>query len=152
MSDKGDFLRFLHRYGGVFHANVIIAGRTRLNVRNNKRELPIYEYEPDDRECLICDGRTEAIQGINDAPLKFCPTCGLEVRRVISRASFQIQKGVAAEKAADKGFTTYKRAEKGKWEKVGGHGPDMIVGSKEDMAAVEAEKTPAKKVIDLSDT
>lgn len=113
--------------------------------------MPIYEYEPDDRECLICNGRTEAMQGINDEPLKYCQTCGLEVKRVVSQASFQLRKGVEPDKAADRGFTTYKRAEKGKWEKVGGHGPDMIVGTKEDMAAVEAEKKPAKKVIDLGD-
>lgn len=113
--------------------------------------MPIYEYEPDDRDCLICDGRVEAMQGINDPPLKFCPTCGLEVRRVVSRASFKMQKGSSAEKAAEKGFTTYKRAEKGKWEKVGGEGPDMIVGTKEDISAVEAEKKPPKKVLDLGD-
>jgi len=53
------------------------------------------------------------------------------------------------EKAAAKGFTTFKKVEKGKWEKVGGEGPDMIVGTPEDTAAVEAEKKPAKKVIDL---
>lgn len=115
--------------------------------------MPIYEYEPDDdRDCLICNGRTESMQGINDAPLEYCQTCGLGVKRVVSRASFNLKKGVAPEKAADKGFTTYKRAEKGKWEKVGGEGPDMIVGTKEDMAAVDAEKSAKpKKVIDLGD-
>jgi len=111
--------------------------------------VPIYEYEPDDRECLICDGRVEAMQGINDEPLKYCPTCGLEVRRVVSRASFKLQQSTNPEKAAAKGFTTFKKVEKGKWEKVGGEGPDMIVGTPEDTAAVEAEKKPAKKVIDL---
>jgi putative FmdB family regulatory protein len=111
--------------------------------------VPIYEYEPDDRECFICNGRVEAIQNINDEPLKYCPTCGLEVRKVISKATFKIGLQSSPEKAAEKGFTTYKRAEKGKWEKVGGHGPDMIVGSKEDMQAVEDEKKPPKKVVDL---
>lgn len=89
------------------------------------------------------------MQGINDDPLKYCPTCGLEVKRVVSRASFQFQRGTTTENAADKGFTTFKRVEKGKWEKVGGEGPDMIVGTKEDIAAVEAEKKPSKKVVDL---
>jgi putative FmdB family regulatory protein len=111
--------------------------------------VPIYEYEPEDRECLICEGRTEVMQGINDEALKFCPTCGLEVRRVVSRATFQLRRGVPSDKAADRGFTTFKRVEKGKWEKVGGEGPDMIVGSEADIAAVEAEKKPAKKVVDL---
>jgi putative FmdB family regulatory protein len=110
--------------------------------------MPIYEYEPVDRECLICEGKNEVIQGINDAPLEFCPTCGLEVRRIVSRASFRLNKEHAPETAAKKGFTTFKRVEKGKWEKIGGEGPDMIVGSKSDIEAVESESKP-KKVIDL---
>ena len=113
--------------------------------------MPIYEYEPDDRDCLICEGRIEVMQGINDPVLRFCPTCGLEVKRVVSRASFKLNKDQSTEKAAERGFTTYKRAEKGKWEKIGGEGPDMIVGTKEDMAAVEAEKKTPKKVLDLDD-
>ncbi len=112
--------------------------------------MPIYEYEPEGHDCLICNGRTEVFQGINDEPHKYCPTCGLEVRRVISKASFKLKReGAASEKAAAKGFTTFKKVEKGKWERVGGEGPDMIVGTPEDMAAVEAEKNPPKKVIDL---
>lgn len=111
--------------------------------------MPIYEYEPDDRECLICNGRTEVLQNISDEPLKYCPTCGLEVVRVVSRASFQLHRESNADKAAARGFTTFKRVEKGKWERVGGEGPDMIVGTKEDMEAVQAEKSPPKKVIDL---
>lgn len=111
--------------------------------------MPIYEYEPDGHDCLICSGRTEVIQKIDDEPLKYCPTCGLEVRRVISRATFKMDRSVPVDKAADRGFTTFKRVEKGKWEKVGGHGPDMIVGSQEDIQAVESEKAPKKKPIDL---
>jgi hypothetical protein len=88
------------------------------------------------------------MQGINDAPHEYCPTCGLEVRRVVSRASVQIRADSNADKAAQKGFTTFKRIEKGKWERVAGEGPDMIVGSKEDIAAVEAESSP-NKIIDL---
>jgi putative FmdB family regulatory protein len=111
--------------------------------------MPIYEYEPDGHDCLICNGRTEVIQKITDETLKFCPTCGLEVKRIVSRASFKLGVRSSPEKAAQKGFSTFKRVEKGKWEKVGGEGPDMIVGSAEDVKAVESEKTPAKKVIDL---
>jgi putative FmdB family regulatory protein len=110
--------------------------------------MPIYEYEPDDRDCLICNGRVEAIQAINDEPLKFCPTCGLEVRRVISRATFKLSTPAGPDRAAGKGLTTFRKVEKGKWEKVAGPGADMIVGTEEDTAAVEAEKK-APKVIDL---
>jgi putative FmdB family regulatory protein len=111
--------------------------------------MPIYEYEPDDRECLMCDGRVEVIQAVSDEPLKYCPDCGLEVKRVVSRASFKMARASGADKAAARGFTTWKRAEKGKWEKVAGEGVDMIVGTPEDTAAVEAEKAKPAKVVDL---
>lgn len=110
--------------------------------------MPIYEYEPDDRDCLMCEGRIEVIQEISEEPLKYCPQCGLEVCRVVSRASFKISRSSGADKAAERGFSTWKRAEKGKWEKVAGPGADMIVNSPEDFAAIEAEKKPTK-VLDL---
>src|SRR5579862_7669468 len=99
--------------------------------------MPIYEYEPDDRECLMCDGHVEVIQEISEVALKFCPQCGLEVKRVISRASFKMARPSGADRAAQKGLTTWKRAEKGKWEKIAGPGADMIVNSPEDFEAVE---------------
>jgi putative FmdB family regulatory protein len=111
--------------------------------------LPIYEYEPLDHDCLICLGRNEVMQGIQDAPLNYCPTCGLGVRRVVSQATFKLQKNSDPDRAAAKGFTSFKRVEKGKWEKISGEGPDMIVGSKEDLAAVENEPSSPKKVVDL---
>ncbi|MFI5384660.1 MAG: FmdB family zinc ribbon protein [Fimbriimonadales bacterium] len=110
--------------------------------------MPIYEYEPDDRECLMCEGRIEVIQAIDEEPLRYCPQCGLEVKRVVSRASFKMARPSGADRAAEKGLSTFKRVERGKWEKVAGPGVDMIVGTPEDMAKVEAEKRP-KKVIDL---
>lgn len=89
--------------------------------------MPIYEYEPDGRECFLCEGVVEVMQGVNDAPLQFCPTCGLEVKRIISRASFKVGSGMDADKAAEKGFATWKKAGKGVWEKVAGEGgPDVI--------------------------
>jgi len=89
--------------------------------------MPIYEYEPDDRECFLCDGVVEVIQGIHDEPLKYCPTCGLEVCRIISRSSFQLSHSVSPEKAAGKKFSTWKKSGKGVWEKVAGDaGPDVI--------------------------
>jgi putative FmdB family regulatory protein len=111
--------------------------------------MPIYEYEPTDHDCLMCEGRIEVIQGIEEDALKYCPQCGLDVKRVVSRASFKMQRQSGADKAAAKGFTTFKRAEEGKWEKVAGPGVDMIVGSPEDMAKVKEDKKPKKKVIDL---
>jgi putative FmdB family regulatory protein len=97
----------------------------------------------------MCDGRVDVIQGVAEEALKYCPHCGLDVKRVISSVTFRLAgEGPAMEKAGRKGFTTYKRAEKGVWEKVDGVGPDVIAGSKEDIAAVEQEKR-RPKVVDL---
>lgn len=111
--------------------------------------VPVYEYEPDDRDCLMCSGRVDVIQGINEEPLKYCPWCGLEVRRVISKVTFKMAGTPAQDDVSTKGFTTFRRAEKGIWEKVSGEGPDILAGTKADMEAVEAEKATAKKVVDL---
>jgi putative FmdB family regulatory protein len=48
--------------------------------------MPIYEYE-----CLSCGKRTEVLQKMDDAPLAACPTCGGEVKKLISAPSFQLK-------------------------------------------------------------
>ena len=111
--------------------------------------MPIYEYEPDDRECLMCEGRIQVIQGIEEEPLKFCPDCGLDVKRVISRATFKMARPSGADRAASKGLTTFRRAERGVWEKVAGPGVDAIVNSPEDFKAVDEEKKGPTNVVDL---
>jgi len=49
--------------------------------------LPIYEYEAvsPEKKCRKCAFSFEAIQRLSDPPLRFCPDCGKEVRRKISR-------------------------------------------------------------------
>lgn len=75
----------------------------------------------------MCDGRVAAIQGINDAPLKYCPDCGLDVRRVISAFNSQVSKGNPIEKGVPRGFSTFRKMESGKWEKIAGNeGPDTF--------------------------
>ena len=114
-------------------------------------KMPVYEYEPTGHDCLMCEGRVAAIQGVDEPPLKFCPDCGLDVKRVISRATFKIGGTALEDKNSRKGFTTFRRSEAGVWEKTAGEGPDVLVGSREDVAAVEAEKQASSKVIDLDD-
>lgn len=111
--------------------------------------MPVYEYEPIDRECVICRGRVEAIQSIADADFEYCPTCGLPVRRLVSRASFKVSKAVGADKAASRGFSTWKKVAEGQWEKQAGPGADMIVGTPEDIAAVKSEKQKKTKKLNL---
>lgn len=92
--------------------------------------MPIYEYEPKDRDCLMCEGRIEVLQTIDEPTLEHCPHCGLDVCRVVSRASIQVQRGVSPEAAAKKGFSTYRRAGKGTWEKVAGPGEGATQGER----------------------
>ena len=48
--------------------------------------MPIYEYQ-----CLSCGKRTEVLQKMDDAPLAACPTCGGEVKKLISAPAFQLK-------------------------------------------------------------
>jgi len=74
----------------------------------------------------MCPNRVAVIQSIHDEPLRYCPDCGLEVRRVVSRASFSMRGGTDADKAATRGFSTFRKSEKGVWEKVAGpNNPDF---------------------------
>ena len=50
--------------------------------------MPTYEYE-----CKSCTHRFEAFQTMSDSPLKDCPECGKEVRRLIFGGTGVIFKG-----------------------------------------------------------
>lgn len=45
--------------------------------------MPIYEYE-----CYNCKRIHEVMQRFNDEPLKNCPICGGELRKLVSQSSF----------------------------------------------------------------
>jgi putative FmdB family regulatory protein len=96
--------------------------------------MPVYEYEPAGHDCFICQGRVEALQGANEPPLEFCPTCGLEVRRVVSRPSFKLKGELPQlDRAGRKGFTTYRKAGGGVYERVdGAEGPETFQKPAED--------------------
>lgn len=82
--------------------------------------MPIYEYEPIDRECLICEGRIELLQSLDDKPFEYCPYCGCAVRRLISKANIAVSRRQTPDQAARKGFSTFRKVSKGTWEKVAG--------------------------------
>ena len=53
--------------------------------------MPIYEYKAaGNTHCEFCKNRFEVRQGINDEPLKKCPKCGAEIRRLFSRPLISI--------------------------------------------------------------
>jgi putative FmdB family regulatory protein len=110
--------------------------------------MPIYEYELKDGECQMCPGRFEALQGIGEDPLVYCPGCGLPCRRVVSSVSIKVRASTDPETAAKHGLTTWKRTKRGEWEKVAGPGVDAIVSSEEDKSAIKEEERK-KKTLDL---
>jgi putative FmdB family regulatory protein len=48
--------------------------------------MPMYEYE-----CLSCGKRTERLQRFDDPPLATCPSCGGEVKKLISAPAVQFK-------------------------------------------------------------
>jgi putative FmdB family regulatory protein len=63
--------------------------------------MPIYEYEPYDRECLICEGKLQLMQSISEDTLSLCPFCGMEIKKLVSRATFKLQKHSGQERFLD---------------------------------------------------
>jgi putative FmdB family regulatory protein len=48
--------------------------------------MPIYEYQ-----CQQCSERHEIIQRFSDAPLSHCPTCGGDMKKLISSPAIQFK-------------------------------------------------------------
>jgi putative FmdB family regulatory protein len=104
-----------------------------LNLQRNGRillRMPIYQYVSNETGCKHCRDGLELLQRLSDAALAACPECGGGVHRVISAP--QVVSGQAhrtSESHAGKhGFTQYKRAGKGVYEKTVGKGPAFISG------------------------
>jgi putative FmdB family regulatory protein len=70
--------------------------------------MPTYEYE-----CKECSYNFEVFQSMSDEPLKICPKCGKEIRRLIFGGAGVIFKGSGF-------YITDKVADKGKGKATGG--------------------------------
>ena len=92
--------------------------------------MPIYEYAATDKGCTHCEARFDVRQKLADPELTQCPQCSAPVRRVISAPSFAIGNAhtLNEKHAARHGFTQYRRAGKGVYEKTAGKGPKFISG------------------------
>lgn len=92
--------------------------------------MPIYHYIAVGDGCLSCRDGVDRLQRLADAAPASCSVCGATLTRVISAP--QIVSGQAhrlSEKhAAKNGFTQYRRAGKGLYEKTAGKGPEVISG------------------------
>lgn len=92
-------------------------------------DMPIYEYAPDSGACNKCPGQFEVMQSMGAAPLSACPECGQACHRVISAVSHSVGKGhlLTPTNLEKKGFTQYRKAGDGFYEKTAGtEGPDVI--------------------------
>ncbi|MEM9532988.1 MAG: zinc ribbon domain-containing protein [Pseudomonadota bacterium] len=92
--------------------------------------MPIYEYvsEKPENACDHCGPGFDELQKLSDAPLIRCPTCGGAVRRRISAPQVKAGDSHRLEPGhfSKHGFTQYKRAGNGVYEKTGGKGPRYI--------------------------
>jgi len=92
--------------------------------------MPIYEYACEGLGCPTCCNGIEVLQRLSDPPLRHCTACGAALQRVIS--AVQVVGGqshrLSESHVSKHGFTQYRRAGKGIYEKTAGKGPDFISG------------------------
>ncbi len=93
--------------------------------------MPFYTYLCATEDCCdYCQNGFSILQRINAEPVLYCPECGYKVKKVISAPNVVSGKAhLTTDKTAQqKGFTKYKRAGKGVYEKTAGKGPKYISG------------------------
>ena len=92
--------------------------------------MPIYEYQAkDDQHCDYCAGGFELLRKMSDPELDQCPQCGAAVIRKISAPNVGASgQSLDAANIQKHGFTQYKKAGKGVYEKTAGKGPNVISG------------------------
>jgi len=60
--------------------------------------MPIYEYKAiSNTHCELCKDKFEVRQELADEPLKRCPKCGSEVRRLFSRPFLCLKESLSQE-------------------------------------------------------
>ena len=90
--------------------------------------MPIYEYAAVDAGCAYCTAHFDVRQKLDDAQLTSCPKCGQRIQRVICAPNVAIGNAHTLKEShvAANGFTQYRRAGKGVYEKTAGKGPQFI--------------------------
>ena len=94
--------------------------------------MPIYEYQSTGQTvCDHCRSGFDVMQKMSDEPLSLCPECHNPVKRKISRPNLtRSTPSLSTENIEKKGFTQFKKVEKGVYEKTAGKGPDFITDDK----------------------
>lgn len=89
--------------------------------------MPTYEYRPLE-PCTRCGDVLEVFGPVSLSDLKQCPECLRPVERLLSASSVAIGSAHLQQEAhfSKKGFTQYRKVEKGIYEKTAGSGPAVI--------------------------
>jgi putative FmdB family regulatory protein len=94
--------------------------------------MPIYEYTAASAGsgCPHCAGCFEVMARISDPELAHCPQCGAAIKRVISVAAVIGGNAHLLKEShfSKHGFTQYRKAGGGVYEKTAGDGPKFISG------------------------
>ena len=92
--------------------------------------MPIHEYAAIEKGCPHCEAHFDVLQKLSDPALAACPQCGAAVQRVIAAPNFAMGNShlLKESHAAKHGFTQYRRAGNGVYEKTMGRGPKYISG------------------------
>ena len=95
-----------------------------------KITMPIYEYAATAKGCAHCEAHFDVLQKLSDVALIHCPQCGAAIMRVISVASVASGQAHVLQEGhfSKRGFTQYRRAGNGVYEKTAGKGPKYISG------------------------
>jgi len=88
--------------------------------------MPTYQYAPDSGECLQCGGHFDQVQKLSEPALTQCPYCTRPVHREICGAALTGMSGPSADQITRAGFTQYKRAADGVYERKAGEGPEHL--------------------------
>ena len=105
--------------------------------------MALYKYEHLDHAAAAkngCEAVFEVLQDHKEAPLEVCPKCGQACRRMFNFrvSSVRSERDTLSPKnLAAHGFTQYKKAGGGYYEKTAGEGPKVI-------SADEAAKLQSK--------
>ena len=85
--------------------------------------MPIYEYKAiGNAHCELCKDRFEVRQELADEPLKRCPKCGAEVRRLPSRPFICLKESLSQKET----FATHTEGETDELGLDEGFAPDQI--------------------------
>jgi putative FmdB family regulatory protein len=95
--------------------------------------MPTYEYE-----CKKCSHRFEVFQSMRDEPIKKCPECGKEVRRLVSGGVGVIFKG-SGFYVTDKDKTSVPKSSTGSKKDTSSKSDSVSAGNSSKADSVSAE-------------